>query len=959
MQHSVKIVNDMANGLWHDIIPALTGISPDALVRKGHPCPNCAGDDRFSFDDLQGRGTWICRRCGGRQGNGGAGDGISLVMRINGWNFNDTVNAIGDWLKAPDTNFSNVPRHKVPRVDKKERPEEAWEPLETQPEELIPELLKEKVTLWNKTKGKASKVVPKHVAILRDRNGVFKGAVVRFEVPDKDKKGSVKKIPAQVLYCANKASGECKWVMCAVGAGKPLYGAETIRDAKRVIIVQGERKRDIVAQNIKSHPCVSIVGGDGAVTSMDLSPLHGKTVLIWPDNDFSENGKEGSGIRCAKRIAEMLEGKATVQIVTPPGGAKPDKWDLGDAFTTDAWTVKDFSDYVKANVVQYGGYENLNPEEVPETVDNDSDVPPMDYESSDFPEEQQQGKKKKKKSDPADFDISHAESIFPKYIRFLGFDGTTNYYYSTIRKQVLAYSASSHTKSSLLQMVPEDVWQSCFVESVSETGNIKWSFDSAINYLNRKTDDAGFYDQTKIRRGGCWMDDGRVVLHIGNELIADGERVPLEELETEYIYEMRRSIGFNEERVICDQELKFINMISETLVWKNEMSSKFLMGWILLAPICGILSFRPCLWLTGSSGCGKSTIFREFITPLMGGISFRPLGTATEAGIRQHLNGDAVPVLRDESEASNKNGREKNQLIITMSRNASDNDGMDDARGSVSGKSQSFFIRSMFGFASINHTLKHQQDINRTAVLELANPSLKFGQEEAGNKWTCLKNMISSVNVKMGQRLILRTITKANEVLEAVDIMRMCVAKYAGSQRLGDTYGTLLAGWWMLTHDSAPTEDECLELARTVNWSIYIDPEVGKGADAEECLSVIMQVQVRGEVKGRGITATIGEIVYRLVGDEAQNDPLLGLCDEEKKDLKLILSRHGVRIEIDYLLIANYSVLLEKGLADTQFGGAWATNLMRMPGAKKHDKVVNFGGGLRQRAVQIPWSSIG
>lgn len=945
MSHKVSTVNELANGLWHDIIPALTGILPDILTRKEKPCPSCGGDNRFVFDDLQGRGTWFCRRCGGRQGKGGAGDGISLVARINGWTFPQTVNAIGDWLHAPDTDFSNIPRYKVPRAQKEIAKPIEWEPLGEQPEDGIKDLLKEKVTLWNPVKGKSSRVTPNHVAIIRNEKGIFKGAVVRFEVPDKKDKSKIKKIPCQVMYCANKATGETKWVIHGLGHGRPLYGAETIGAAKYVLLVQGERKRDIVSKILK-HPCVSIVGGDGAATSMDLSPLHGKNVLIWPDNDFEND----SGMLCAKRIGEMLLGKAGVKIVTPPGESKPKGWDLGDAFTNDNWSVDDFSNYVKQNTVEYCGYDPESAIELETEIESEPDQ-----------EQEQEPKKKEKKEKaekhPVDYDESHVDSIFPKFIRFLGFDGTTNYYYSMIRKQVLSYSASAHTKACLLQMVPEEIWQSCFTESVSESGVIKWSLDSALNYLNRKADLAGYYDPLKIRRGGCWMDDGRVVLHIGNELIIDGERVPLGGIKTDYIYEARRTIGFEEKKQATETDLKFINMVSGMISWKHESSAKFLVGWALIAPVCGILKFRPCMWLTGSSGCGKSTIFNSFLAPLLGGVSYRPQGTATEAGIRQHLNGDAVPVLRDESEAKDKAGREKNQLIITMSRNASGSESLDDSRGTPNGQSISYFIRSIFGFASINHTLTHPQDINRTTVLELANPSVKFGIEEAGKKWKTLENYLSHVDQAMGQRIILRTIVKAKELLESIEMMQCEVAKLTGARRLGDTYGTLLAGWWMSCHEVPPTEEEAVALAKTVDWTIYVDPELGTGGDAEECLSAIMQVQVRGEVNGRGITATIGEMIHKLRNDENEN-VLYRMGVGEKEDFETILARHGIRIGEVSLMVSNKSVLMEKGLADTQYGGSWAANLLRLKGARKFDKVVNFGGGLRQRAVEIPWETV-
>ena len=69
-----KIV-DAALHRWESILSQLNITIP--ANHKHGACPCCGGKDRFRFDDLQGRGTWICTRCG-------AGDGLKLIMLANG-----------------------------------------------------------------------------------------------------------------------------------------------------------------------------------------------------------------------------------------------------------------------------------------------------------------------------------------------------------------------------------------------------------------------------------------------------------------------------------------------------------------------------------------------------------------------------------------------------------------------------------------------------------------------------------------------------------------------------------------------------------------------------------------------------------------------------------------------------------------------------------------------------------
>ena len=76
-------IRDQAKGRWRGVLPRL-GVPVAHLDGKQHPCPICGGKDRFRFDDLEGNGTWFCNHCG-------AGNGMSLVMKVNVLNFPDAA----------------------------------------------------------------------------------------------------------------------------------------------------------------------------------------------------------------------------------------------------------------------------------------------------------------------------------------------------------------------------------------------------------------------------------------------------------------------------------------------------------------------------------------------------------------------------------------------------------------------------------------------------------------------------------------------------------------------------------------------------------------------------------------------------------------------------------------------------------------------------------------------------
>jgi putative DNA primase/helicase len=77
---------EAARDRWPEILCALTDIDAALLDGKPHECPICGtGTDRFTFDNRDGRGTWICRQCPARQGKAaGAGDGMELLQAVTG-----------------------------------------------------------------------------------------------------------------------------------------------------------------------------------------------------------------------------------------------------------------------------------------------------------------------------------------------------------------------------------------------------------------------------------------------------------------------------------------------------------------------------------------------------------------------------------------------------------------------------------------------------------------------------------------------------------------------------------------------------------------------------------------------------------------------------------------------------------------------------------------------------------
>ena len=81
---------EAAIGRWRGVLIGV-GIDRSFLTGKHCPCPMCGGEDRFRFDDKEGRGTYYCGGCG-------AGDGMRLAMLWTGLDFKACAKRIDELL---------------------------------------------------------------------------------------------------------------------------------------------------------------------------------------------------------------------------------------------------------------------------------------------------------------------------------------------------------------------------------------------------------------------------------------------------------------------------------------------------------------------------------------------------------------------------------------------------------------------------------------------------------------------------------------------------------------------------------------------------------------------------------------------------------------------------------------------------------------------------------------------
>lgn len=525
-----------------------------------------------------------------------------------------------------------------------------------------------------------------------------------------------------------------------------------------------------------------------------------------------------------------------------------------------------------------------------------------------------------------------ASGILPETFQILGYTGDCFVFYQNEQKQVKFIGQTNFSEATLLNLAPLEWWEFYFP---AKNGYDK---ADALNWINRQANRVGFFDAKRIRGRGAWEDNGRLVYHHGDRLTVDGVQVDLSHFDSNFIYPRRPNMPVFNDECLNEKEGKWLLGIANKLAWTRPASAPMVVGFAFLAPLCGALRWRPHVWITGGAGSGKSTVMSDFVIPMMQGFCEFVQGASSEAGIRQELGSDALPVLMDEAETNNKRETGRMEAILALVRQASSETQARTLRGTAGGQSLHYLIRSMFGLSSINTHLSKQADADRLTRLELV-PA----KERKVDNWESLKEDFHAVKsmVDLSARMLTRAVSMWPILSKTIDIFRRVGAMFFGSQRQADQYGTLMAGAWCASNDAIPTDDQCHSMYDSYNWDEHIDAD--DHDDAQGALEVVMT-----------------SVIKTKFGDLQVQQLVKGLCDDapaiERSTCYEALMNAGIRLDNtkSFLCFATSHPVLVKLVAEYPFANDLRGQLKRIPGADVFDNKAMRFGALSKKVVRVP-----
>ena len=733
-------------------------------------------------------------------------------------------------------------------------------------------------------------VEPVNVWTWRNAAGDTVGHTARYEF-DGDKKDVL-----PWAWCRSSQTGKECWRFKAFATPRPLLNVLEFveRTAAPVLVVEGEGKVDAARVLLPDFVATCWQGGCKKVKDSDWSTCAGRRVYIWPDNDEPGRG-------AAQDVCHHLEGVAAeIWLVTPPPD-KPDTWDIKDAFNVDKWTPDQTLTFLRANSTKYEPEQTLDAKPEPETV-KPPPAPPVE--------------------------------VAPFYP--VGHDAGHFFYFSRKSGQIVELKAAAHCQLPLLQLAPLEYWQLEFPGSQG----VNWN--AAANALVQASYKCGVFNPDLIRGRGAWLDAGRIVFNAGDRILCDGVEYKLGCLDSEFIYEACKKTPADFGELNAMQCAAFVELC-DSLPWRAPIYGRLLAGWCFIAPICGVLRWRPHVWINGPTGSGKSWIMSRIVSPIVGPSAVTPQSSTSEPGLRQAIGSDAVPVIFDEIEQENKHDSQRVQTVLELARQASsEGDGVI-MKGSASGQAVTYRVRSAFCFASIGVSATRQPDAARVTSLELfkrdgANGAKDFERVKA-------LHAASSGGRDFPKAFRARALRLAKAVTESAEVFSGVAGEALGEARHGDQLGALLAGAWHVTNDSPATIEQARSVLAELDLSTLNSTRME--VDEDSALSIILGARERFEGTGQANwTVTLSELIVMAQGDAA-----------EAPFAKDTLARCGLRFYGAGVAVSNNHPFLKRAFSETPWAEKWSGMLARIKGAKHIGEPLRFSGH-KSRAVVVPLEAL-
>lgn len=503
----------------------------------------------------------------------------------------------------------------------------------------------------------------------------------------------------------------------------------------------------------------------------------------------------------------------------------------------------------------------------------------------------------------------------------LGFTRDGSYaLHDRVRNIVITASAQQLlSQQFLLGLAPSAFWATQYPAKKA-----KFDAFSAGEALIAVCKSRGSFNPQKVRGRGVWREGDRLIINFGGELPPD----------LKHLYLCFEPIEFAPaDKFDTQRLLALLQMFN----WRNPQDAMLKLGWLALAPICGVLNWRPHIFVYGPPRCGKTTL-HSLASTLLHPLVLSTDGQSSEAGVRQTLGADSLPIIIDEFESDQSGASLRGILRLARSASSAESPVL---RGTPEGKAMQFSLRTTFMFSAVNPGRMSPADQTRIMMMELLphnNDSAvakTIANEEAffrslGPQWCGY--MVSLAP------LIEASIRELEGVMPSAD------------RRHRENFATLLAGAFVALHGRVPSSVEAQAWADEYRESVDRHSEEIERDNSKECLDRLLAFEIEHFPLQHWIAVALQDSGEGREYFDAVR--IMRLYD--------IVVR-GNASEKPGVLIRNGAPNIEKLFEGTVWEGrAWERALRALEGAfVERDPVWFAGSHKKSRCIGIPIDFIG
>lgn len=760
----------------------------------------------------------------------------------------------------------------------------------------------------------------------------------------------------QFSYIEKGGEEKSGWFQVDFCRPRPLYGLQFLNLYPDAIIMFFTNERNCddfnALSNKKEMFAMSWAGGIDSQRDIDYSPLINKKIIFWPE-------KTEQGFNVMDKFYKKLKMLCpALKFILPPM-SEENGWSCSDfvgnlSIGTEK-ASKELAAFIHSRVGNYKSFLEMEstlfsePEGIYEDYD---DIVPAHYSDEPTIDQIDQSHLPDLRDNRAELGYIDPNINMP--FLCLGYNRDSYFYFPANKKQVIEVSSTQHAGAKMLSLGPLSYWEQAFPKGGKSRG-VDWA--EAANFMFRYQEKLGVYNPDNQRGFGCWMDEGRVVYHLGNKLYADGKLYGLNEFKSRYIYELSfHTEEFVDNPLSNSEAAILMDEVMDRLYFSQNISKYYLSGWIVCAQICGALDWRPHIQITGPAGSGKTTIFNDIIEPILGHNLISVESSTTSAALSGLLQSDTLPIKFDEFEGKGRINRKQVDGVFEFLRQASSESNSVIAKGTPGGKAILYRGRTCAALSGITVNMQGRADLDRITIIRLNNIRSAKGEakKKIDDSYAKMQQVMAETFTKeWGARFRSRIISLIPTIRANVKTFKKAVAAYRGmgDQRMGDQLGTLLAGSYAIKSSNEISLEDAIKWVEAQDFTEHM--EMAEQSDEAELLDIILMSVINHRNERRSIREVYNALLNNDLGDDFEGGT--DRVKSERRELRLTLARHGLNYNENdnNLIIACKHPELSRVLEMTSISANWGEVLERIEGVTK-ERSVKFYDGSRRKSIVIP-----